>query len=97
MDPHMQQIRGVFSASDISRKLQLPININEESSFSKVYDADLAPAQKQLIQLSQSEQSPVGRPWLHWPLRSVVPYRAAAHSFQEHLSVCWRAPSHGKP
>ncbi|MEN9465710.1 MAG: hypothetical protein RL217_1891 [Pseudomonadota bacterium] len=39
MDPHMHQIRGVFSASDISRKLQLPININEESSFSKVYDA----------------------------------------------------------
>lgn len=39
IDPQMGQIRGVFSASDISRKLHLPININEQSSFSKVYSA----------------------------------------------------------
>ncbi|MFY9178519.1 MAG: CBS domain-containing protein [Venatoribacter sp.] len=39
IDPEMRQIRGVFSASDISRKLQLDININDESSFSKVYSA----------------------------------------------------------
>ncbi len=39
VDEQMHQIRGIFSASDISRKLQLPIDINEQSSFSKVFDA----------------------------------------------------------
>lgn len=39
IDPTMQQVRGIFSASDISRKLQLEIDIHEQSSFSKVYSA----------------------------------------------------------
>ncbi|MFT5692608.1 MAG: CBS domain containing-hemolysin-like protein [Oceanicoccus sp.] len=33
------QIRGIFSASDISRKLHLPINIQDKSSFYKVFSA----------------------------------------------------------
>lgn len=37
IDPISSQVRGIFSASDISRKLQLPINIQEQSSFSKVF------------------------------------------------------------
>lgn len=32
-------IRGIFSASDISRKLKLPIEIQESSSFSEVFKA----------------------------------------------------------
>lgn len=39
IDPEMHQVRGIFSASDISRKLQLEIDIHEQSSFSKVYSA----------------------------------------------------------
>lgn len=31
------QIRGVFSASDISRKLHMPINIEDKSTFYKVF------------------------------------------------------------
>ena len=37
IDPETKQVRGVFSSSDISRKLQLPIKIQEQSSFSKVF------------------------------------------------------------
>lgn len=33
------QICGIFSASDISRKLKLPINIHEQSSFYRVFSA----------------------------------------------------------
>lgn len=33
------KIRGIFSASDISRKLKLPIEIHESSSFSAVFKA----------------------------------------------------------
>lgn len=39
VDPEMKQVRGIFSASDISRKLQLAIDIQEQSSFSKVHSA----------------------------------------------------------
>lgn len=39
VDPDLQQVRGIFSASDISRKLQLAIDIQEQSSFSKVHSA----------------------------------------------------------
>ncbi|WP_297532277.1 CBS domain-containing protein [Thalassolituus sp.] len=39
IDEDTHQIRGVFSASDISRKLRLPVNIQEQSSFSKVFFA----------------------------------------------------------
>lgn len=37
IEPAIGQVRGLFSASDISRKLHLPINIQEQSSFSKVF------------------------------------------------------------
>lgn len=33
------KIRGIFSASDISRKLQLPIDIQDKSSFYRVFSA----------------------------------------------------------
>lgn len=33
------KIRGIFSASDISRKLKLPINIQDQSNFYKVFAA----------------------------------------------------------
>lgn len=39
IDEDTHQIRGIFSASDISRKLRLPVNIQEQSSFSKVFSA----------------------------------------------------------
>lgn len=39
IDSETTLLRGIFSASDISRKLQLPINIQEQSSFSKVFSA----------------------------------------------------------
>jgi len=39
IDEDTHQIRGVFSASDISRKLRLPVNIQEQSSFSRVFSA----------------------------------------------------------
>ena len=39
VDENMHQIRGIFSASDISRKLKLPVDIHEQSSFSKVFAA----------------------------------------------------------
>ncbi len=39
IDPDINQVRGIFSASDISRKLQLAVDIQEQSSFSKVYSA----------------------------------------------------------
>src|SRR5690554_4186162 len=38
LDGDLHQIRGIFSASDISRKLKLPLNIHEQTSFSKVFD-----------------------------------------------------------
>lgn len=37
VDGETHQIRGIFSASDISRKLRLPINIHEQSSFYRVF------------------------------------------------------------
>lgn len=37
VDRKHHAIRGIFSASDISRKLHLPINIQETSSFYKVF------------------------------------------------------------
>ncbi|MCY0967415.1 CBS domain-containing protein [Parathalassolituus penaei] len=39
IDHDRHRIRGIFSASDISRKLRLPININDQSSFYKVFAA----------------------------------------------------------
>lgn len=39
VDQGCHQIRGIFSASDISRKLRLPINIHEQSSFYRVFSA----------------------------------------------------------
>ena len=39
VDDKTHQIRGIFSASDISRKLHLPINIQEQSSFYRVFAA----------------------------------------------------------
>lgn len=37
VDRDKHKIRGIFSASDISRKLHLPINIQDKSSFYKVF------------------------------------------------------------
>ncbi|GAA6152886.1 CBS domain-containing protein [Pseudoteredinibacter isoporae] len=37
VDQHMHQVRGIFSASDISRKLHLPIDIQSTSNFFKVF------------------------------------------------------------
>ncbi|RBP50625.1 CBS domain-containing protein [Arenicella xantha] len=39
IDQTLKQIRGIFSASDISRMLQLSINIQDKSSFYKVFSA----------------------------------------------------------
>jgi len=39
VDKTSNQIRGIFSASDISRMLQLPINIQEKSSFYEIFVA----------------------------------------------------------
>ena len=39
VDKESNKIRGIFSASDISRMLQLPIYIQEKSSFYKVFVA----------------------------------------------------------
>jgi len=39
VDSDTQKIRGVFSASDISRKLGLPINIQQTSNFYKVFSS----------------------------------------------------------
>jgi len=39
IDEETHQICGIFSASDISRKLKLPINIQEQSSFYRVFSA----------------------------------------------------------
>ncbi|MEQ8800648.1 CBS domain-containing protein [Haliea sp.] len=39
VDRQNHRVRGIFSASDISRKLHLPINIQEKSSFYKVFSA----------------------------------------------------------
>lgn len=39
IDRENHKIRGIFSASDISRKLHLPIDIQDKSSFYKVFTA----------------------------------------------------------
>ncbi|MDO8863688.1 CBS domain-containing protein [Haliea sp. E1-2-M8] len=39
VDQRNHRVRGIFSASDISRKLHLPIDIQEKSSFYKVFSA----------------------------------------------------------
>ena len=39
VDRGNHKIRGIFSASDISRKLHLPIDIQDKSSFYKVFSA----------------------------------------------------------
>ena len=39
IDRDNHKIRGIFSASDISRKLHLPIDIQDRSSFYKVFSA----------------------------------------------------------
>ena len=39
IDREQHQIRGIFSASDITRKLHLPIDITNRSSFYNVYRA----------------------------------------------------------
>jgi len=39
IDHDTHKIRGIFSASDISRKLHLPIDIQDKSSFYKVFSA----------------------------------------------------------
>ncbi|MEQ9465478.1 MAG: CBS domain-containing protein [Haliea sp.] len=39
VDRNKHRVRGIFSASDISRKLHLPINIQEKSSFYRVFSA----------------------------------------------------------
>lgn len=39
VDRNQQQIRGVISASDLARKLQLEIKIHQRSSFVEVYKA----------------------------------------------------------
>jgi len=42
IDREKHHIRGVFSASDISRKLHLPIDIQEKSSFYRVFASALS-------------------------------------------------------
>ena len=37
LDPIASQVCGIFSASDISRKLQLPLNVHDHLSFHKIY------------------------------------------------------------
>jgi predicted transcriptional regulator len=39
IDQDAQKIRGIFSSSDISRQLKLPIDIQEESNFFRVFSA----------------------------------------------------------
>ncbi len=39
LDPASHKIRGIFSASDISRKLKLRIDIRDQSNFYKVFAA----------------------------------------------------------
>lgn len=39
VDAQTHRIRGIFSASDISRKLHLPINIQQSSDFYRVFAA----------------------------------------------------------
>lgn len=39
VDEISHQIRGIFSAGDISRKLRLPVDIQEGTNFSKVFTA----------------------------------------------------------
>ncbi len=39
VDESNHQIRGIFSAGDISRKLRLPVDIQEGTNFSKVFTA----------------------------------------------------------
>jgi len=39
LDAEHHKIRGIFSASDISRKLRLPLNIQQQSSFARVFSA----------------------------------------------------------
>lgn len=39
IDQKTHKVRGIFSASDISRKLRLPIDIQEASSFYRVFSA----------------------------------------------------------
>ncbi|MBU1293539.1 MAG: CBS domain-containing protein [Gammaproteobacteria bacterium] len=41
LDRENHEIRGIFSASDISRRLRLNIDIQEKTSFSKVFTATL--------------------------------------------------------
>tara|TARA_R110001606_G_scaffold95701_1_gene211740 strand:- start:139 stop:696 length:558 start_codon:yes stop_codon:yes gene_type:complete len=41
LDRENHKIRGIFSASDISRRLRLNIDIQEKTSFSKVFTATL--------------------------------------------------------
>jgi len=36
IDDHKQEIRGIISASDIARKLKLPLDIQRESSFARI-------------------------------------------------------------
>lgn len=39
IDRDKNQVRGIFSASDLSRKLQLPIDIQDKLNFYKVFSA----------------------------------------------------------
>ncbi|MGR6874971.1 CBS domain-containing protein [Pseudomonas sp. HK3] len=39
LDKQTNKIRGIFSASDISRKLGLPINVQDKSNFYRVFSA----------------------------------------------------------
>jgi DeoR family transcriptional regulator, catabolite repression regulator len=39
LDKSLNKIRGIFSASDISRKLGLPINVQDHSNFYRVFSA----------------------------------------------------------
>lgn len=49
IDPIISQIRGIFSASDISRKLQLPLNIQGKLSFNMIYN-ELNKEKEELIE-----------------------------------------------
>ena len=39
LDKSLNKIRGIFSASDISRRLGLPINVQDHSNFYRVFSA----------------------------------------------------------
>lgn len=39
VEPAMHKVRGIFSSSDISRKLKLPIDIQDRSDFYRVFSA----------------------------------------------------------